>query len=219
MRAVVLREIGALEVQERPAPTPESAEVLIRVAATGICGSDVHGYTGENGRRFPGQIMGHESVGYIESVGADVDPAAFPTGAVVTFNPVVVPAADVAEFAGREQHHPGKIVIGVAPDRQAAFADYVAVPARNVVLLPEGMPVVYGALVEPLAVAVHAVRRALADGDRRALVIGGGPIGQSVVLALRMHGVTAIALSEPDAGRRALCERLGARTIDPLAGP
>src|SRR5690349_6561591 len=103
MRELVLTEIGRLDVREAPVPTPGPGEVVIRVAATGICGSDVHGYTGENGRRHPGQVMGHESSGTIAALGPGADELA--VGAPVTFNPVVVPAEDAAEYAGREQHH------------------------------------------------------------------------------------------------------------------
>ncbi|MFJ2504160.1 zinc-binding dehydrogenase [Microbacterium sp. NPDC087592] len=217
MRELVLTEIGRLDVREAPIPQPGPGEALIRVAATGICGSDVHGYTGENGRRFPGQVMGHESSGTIAALGTGVDELA--VGTAVTFNPVVVPAEDAAAFAGREQHHPGKHVIGVAKEIPAAFADYVVVPARNVVALPDGLPIELGALIEPLAVAVHAVRRLPAGSLGRVLVIGGGPIGQSIVIALRDAGAATIIVSEMDAARRELVRRLGAETIDPADGP
>jgi L-iditol 2-dehydrogenase len=163
--------------------------------------------------------MGHESVGRVAALGEDTEKFTLTVGQVVTFNPVVVPETDAAKYAGREQHSPNKTVIGVAPDVSAAFADYLVVPARNVVPLPEHIPIEYGALVEPLAVAAHAVRRVLTPSDRRALVVGGGPIGQSVVLALTMKGIETIYVSEVDPERRALCERLGAATFDPTAGP
>jgi len=219
MRALVLTKFGELRVEERPTPSAAADEVLIRVVATGICGSDIHGYTGDNGRRVPGQVMGHESVGRVAALGENAEDSGLALEQVVTFNPVVVPPTDAAAYAGREQHSPNKTVIGVVPEIPAAFADYLVVPARNVVPLPEGIPVEYGALVEPLAVAAHAVRRVLVASDRRALVVGGGPIGQSVVLALTMKGVETIYVSEVDPGRRALCERLGATTFDPTAGP
>ncbi|QYM64197.1 MULTISPECIES: zinc-binding dehydrogenase [unclassified Microbacterium] len=187
------------------------------MAATGICGSDVHGYTGENGRRFPGQVMGHESSGTIAAIGSGGGGLA--VGTPVTFNPVVVPAEDAAAYAGREQHHPRKHVIGVAADIPAAFADYVVVPARNIVPLPDGLPIELGALIEPLAVAVHAVRRLPQESLGRVLVIGGGPIGQSIVIALRDAGAGTVIVSEMDAARRELVQRLGAETIDPAAGP
>ena len=217
MRELVLSEIGRLDVRDAPTPHPGPGEVLIRVSATGICGSDVHGYTGENGRRHPGQVMGHESSGTVAAVGADVD--GLVEGAPVTFNPVVVPADDAAEYAGREQHHPRKYVIGVAAEIPAAFADYVVVPARNVVPLPDSLPIELGALIEPLAVAVHAVRKLPTDSLRRVLVIGGGPIGQSVVIALRDAGAGTILVSEMDAARRELVQKLGAEVIDPADGP
>ncbi|NYD68473.1 zinc-dependent alcohol dehydrogenase [Agromyces atrinae] len=216
MRELVLTEIGHLAVRDSPTPEPGPGEALIRVAATGICGSDVHGYTGENGRRFPGQVMGHESSGTIAAVGPDV--TGLEVGTPVTFNPVVVPAEDAATYAGREQHHPGKHVIGVAREIPAAFADYIVVPARNVVTLPEALPIELGALIEPLAVAVHAVRRLPAERLGRVLVIGGGPIGQSVVIALRDAGAGTIIVSEMDAGRRDLVRQLGAEVIDPATG-
>ncbi len=217
MREIVLTEIGRLDVRDAPIPEPGVGEVVIRVAATGICGSDVHGYTGENGRRFPGQVMGHESSGTIAAVGADS--GEWTVGTPVTFNPVVVPADAAAEYAGREQHHPGKYVIGVAREIPAAFADYIVVPARNVVSLPASLPIELGALIEPLAVAVHAVRRLPADRLARVLVIGGGPIGQSVVIALRDAGAGRVIVSEMDAARRAVVQQLGADVLDPAEGP
>ncbi len=219
MRALVLKEFGRIAIEERDTPVPGRGEVLIAVAATGICGSDVHGFTGENGRRVPGQIMGHESVGRIAAFGPETDIGDLGKDDLVTFNPVVVPAEDGESYSGREQHSPNKTVIGVAPDVPAAFADFVVVPARNVVRLPDDLPVTYGALIEPLAVAVHAVRRIHAQKGQKALVVGGGPIGQSVVLALLMEGVTDILVSEVDEGRRRLCERVGASSLDPAAGP
>lgn len=219
MKALVLKEFGTLEVQERPDPAVAAGDVRIRMVATGICGSDIHGFTGENGRRVPGQVMGHESVGRVDAIGDAARASGLSVGQVVTFNPVVVPESDLTEFAGREQHSPGKYVIGVVPEIDASFAELISVPARNVVALPDEMPIAYGALIEPLAVAVHAVRRASVEPGARVLVIGGGPIGQSVVLALLMAGITDILVSEVEAGRRELTERLGATAIDPVDGP
>lgn len=219
MKALVLDDFGHMTVRERNKPRPVGDDVLIKIVATGICGSDIHGYTGENGRRVPGQIMGHESVGVVAECGPDAGSADFAPGDVVTFNPVVVPAADLDRYAGREQHCPNKYVIGVAHDVVAAFAQYVTVPARNVVRLNDDMPVEYGALIEPIAVAVHAVRRVAVDKNSTVLILGGGPIGQSAILAARMEGATDIVVSEIDSGRRSLCERLGATVINPTAAP
>lgn len=220
MRALMLEDFHRMQVVDLPDPRPGPGEVMLRIAATGICGSDLHGYTGENGRRVPGQVMGHESAGTIAALGEGVDAGRFPLGAPATFNPVVVPPAQQEEYAGREQHCPDKTVIGVAAEVRAAFADLLVVPARNVHLLADSLPLELGALVEPLAVGVHAVRRGLHLAGRpgRVLVLGGGPIGQSVVLALRAEGVEQIVLSEPDPARRDLCARLGAQVLDPAEG-
>lgn len=219
MKALVLEDFGHMGVHERDTPHPIGDEVLIKIVATGICGSDIHGYTGENGRRVPGQIMGHESVGTVAECGPDVGATDFGPGDVVTFNPVVVPAEDVERYAGREQRCPNKYVIGVAHDVVAAFAQYVTVPARNVVRLRADMPVEHGALIEPIAVAVHAVRQVDVNESSTVLILGGGPIGQSAVLAAKMEGATDIIVSEIDPGRRDLCKTLGASVIDPAAGP
>lgn len=110
-------------------------------------------------------------------------------------------------------------MIGVAQHLVSSFAQLLAVPRRNVVAPPAEMPVEHGALVEPLAVAVHAVRRAGVQPGQAVFVAGAGPIGQSVVLALLMAGVERIVVTDVDAGRRALVEQLGARSLDPTAGP
>lgn len=217
MKALVLTSFGKLEVHERSRSVPASDEVVIEVVATGICGSDIHGFTGENGRRQIGQVMGHETVGRIWALGAALGRRDLRVGDVVTFNPVVRPvvADGVDDYRGREQHDPEKYVVGVRPDVSAAFAEFVTVPARNVTVLPTAMPIVYGALIEPLAVAVHAVRRSGAKLDDVVVVLGGGPIGQSVVLALKMIGIERIVVSELSEERRDLVERLGASAVDP----
>lgn len=219
MRALVLTDFHQLDLVEAERPEPGPGEVLLRICATGICGSDVHGFTGDNGRRVPGQIMGHESSGTIAALGAGVDAAALPVGAPATFNPVVVPDELVDQYRDREQHAPGKQVIGVAQDVQSSFADYLVVPERNVLLLDPAMPLHLGALIEPLAVAVHAVGLGGPRPGETALVVGGGPIGQSVVLALQRAGVEGIAVSERDPRRRELVAALGVTALDPSAAP
>lgn len=217
MKALVLKEIGTLVVEDRADPIVAADEVLIRVHSTGICGSDVHGFSGETGRRVPGQVMGHESSGVIEALGGDV--TGLNVGDPVTFNPVVVRADLVDEYRGSEQHSPESYVIGVRTDIDASFAELISVPARNVVTLPASMPLEHGALIEPLAVALHAIDRLQPEPGSRVFVTGGGPIGQSVVLALKIAGVTDVIVSEVDPARNALIERLGARTINPTTGP
>ena len=216
MRALVLRDYYDIAVEERPDPVPGSGQAVVEVIATGICGSDFHGYSGENGRRHPGQIMGHETVGRVRELGTDV--AGLTVGQLVTVNPVMSCHACPACLSGQEQWCPRRVVLGVAPEIPAAFADRVAVPAANIVPLPDDMPEELGALVEPMAVGYHAVRRGQPVPDDRVLVIGGGPIGQACLLAARRLGIQALAVSDVSSSRRDLCARLGAEVIDPSAG-
>ena len=216
MRALVLRDFYDIAVEERPDPVPGSGQAVVEVIATGICGSDFHGYSGENGRRHPGQVMGHETVGRIYELGPDAE--ALSVGQLVTVNPVMSCGECWACQSGQEQWCSRRVVLGVAPEIPAAFADRVAVPAANIVPLPEDMPEELGALVEPMAVGYHAVRRGQPRPEDRVLVIGGGPIGQACLLAARRLGVQALALSDVSPSRRNLCARLGAEVIDPSAG-
>lgn len=218
MRVLELKAFGRLAVEEREQPRPGYGEILVDIVATGICGSDIHGYTGENGRRVPGQVMGHETVGRVAAVGDGVT-MGLEVGAPVTFNPLLPCRGCEACSAGQEQHCPQRRVIGVAPDIVAAFAEQVSVPAANIVPLSEKTPILYGALIEPFAVAFHAVRRARIGEGRKVLVIGGGPIGQSVILAALKEGAAEVLVSEMDPVRRELCARLGATPIDPEEGP
>ena len=216
MRALVLRDFYDIVLEERPDPVPGSGQAVVEVIATGICGSDFHGYSGENGRRHPGQIMGHETVGRVQELGADV--AGLMVGQLVTVNPVMSCGECWACQSGQEQWCIRRVVLGVAPEIPAAFADRVAVPAANIVALPEEMPEELGALVEPMAVGYHAVRRGQPRPEDRVLVIGGGPIGQACLLAARRLGVQALAVSDVSPSRRDLCARLGAEVVDPSAG-
>jgi threonine dehydrogenase-like Zn-dependent dehydrogenase len=219
MKALVLEDFGRLAVTDVDEPVVGLDDVVVGIIATGICGSDLHGYTGENGRRSPGQIMGHECVGIVEALGSGVDRPDLAIGSLVTVNPVIVPAEDADSFADREQHHPRKRVLGVDPTLVSAFAERIAVPERNVVALPPEMPVAIGAIVEPLAVGVNAVHRLGVEPGDAVLVLGGGPIGQAVVLALQMAGIDDILVSELSPSRRRLVESLGATAVDPKAGP
>lgn len=219
MRALQLESFGRLVVVDLPEPEAAAGAVVIETIATGICGSDIHGYTGDNGRRIPGQVMGHETVGRVVALGEGVDAGNIPIGALVTVNPVFVGDDTRLRFAGREQHAPDRSLLGVDPAIVSAFAERFAVPAVNVVVLPDGMPEEFGALVEPLAVGLNAVRRvSVADGER-VLVIGGGPIGQACVLAAFHEGASEVIVSEPNPGRRDLCARLGATPLDPRLAP
>ena len=214
MRALVLADFWRLIVDDVPDPEPGPADVLIDVVATGICGSDVHGYTGENGRRVRGQVMGHETVGRIVAVGPETG-GDLAVGDAVTVNPVLWCGECRQCAVGREQSCPDKRIVGVTPELRSAFAERMAVPARNAVKLPDGMPIEHGALVEPLAVGYHALVRGGCRAGESVLVLGGGPIGQACVLAARRQGAERVAVSEPGSHRRELNARLGAAVVNP----
>jgi len=205
-----------LAVAEVDEPAPGLTDVVIEILATGICGSDFHGFTGETGRRQPGQIMGHETVGRVASLGEQV--TGLSVGDLVTVNPVL--SCDACEVcaSGNEQSCPNRTVIGVTPHIQSAFADYLTVRASNVVSLAAGRSPELGALVEPLAVGYHGARRGGCSDLDRVLVIGGGPIGQAAYLGAVRCGATDIVVSDINPARRELCAGLGARVVDPSAG-
>lgn len=220
MKALVYHGPWEMTVEPLQDPHPGPADVTIRVIAVGICGSDIHGFTGDTGRRSPGQVMGHEMSGVIESVGSEVDPSGgLQPGAAVTVNPVIGCGACDRCAAGEEQTCPDRRIIGVDPTLVSAFAEFLVVPAKNVVLLSASVPIEFGALVEPLSVGFHAARRGECSATDSVLVIGGGPIGQACILAAQRLGATRIAVSEPNAARRSLAASLGAVALDPTEGP
>lgn len=216
MRALVLEDWHKIVVADRPDPVLGSGDVLLEVIATGICGSDVHGYTGENGRRELGQVMGHETVGRIIGVRGSV--SGLSVGDVAAVNPVIGCGSCARCALGSPQLCPDNVVIGVTPSVTSAFAELLSVPAANVVPLPSSMPVEFGALVEPLAVGYHAALRGGVSGGDAVLVLGGGPIGQACVLAAHRLGADAVAVSEPIGNRRRVSESLGAAVVDPGDG-
>lgn len=211
MKALVFNGPWDMTIDERPDPRPSKGEVLLDVLATGICGSDLHGYTGENGRRHPGQVMGHETVARVR----EDTTGTYRPGLVVTVNPVIGCGQCAACTAGQNQRCADRRVIGVAADISSAFAEQMLAPARNIVPLPAGTAAEVGSLVEPLAVGYHAARRVVVGSDDTVLVVGGGPIGQAAALAARRVGSASVVVSEPDTARRALVERLGFATVDP----
>jgi len=218
MRALVYRGPHDIGVEDRPDPEPAPDEALLRITATGICGSDLHGYTGENKRRHPGQVMGHETVGRIVAVGSAVTREGLEPGSLATVNPVIG-CGECAQCAtGTEQLCRRRRVIGVDREISSAFAELMLAPARNVVVLPDDLPEEYGALIEPLAVGYHAARNGRVAADDAVLVIGGGPIGQAAALAARRLGAERVVVSEPGAARRGLVEKLDFATVDPAAG-
>jgi L-iditol 2-dehydrogenase len=211
MKALVLTAYRKLEIRDVPRPEPGPNELRVRVRACGICGSDVHGYDGSSGRRIPPLIMGHEAAGEVEAVGAEV--AGFKTGDRVTFDSTIHCGECAFCRSGQANLCDRRRVVGVAPGeyrQDGAFAEAVVVPERIVCRVPDAVPFEHAAMVEPLAVAVHAVRRArVATGDQ-ALVVGCGMIGLLTLQVAKARGAARVIAADLDADRLAQAARLGA---------
>ena len=197
-------------VQHVPIPEPEPGEVRIRVARVGLCGSDLHGYTGESGRRVAGMVMGHEASGFVDALGEGVSGPA--PGTLVTFNPAL--PCDGACGHTIESRCERLEVVGVTPHIVGAFADYLVVKAERVVAIPSLTPE-QGAVIEPMAVGLHAARQLDARPEDRVLVVGGGMIGQVAAHAIRSLGAGEIVISEPHPRRREIAEAAGFATLHP----
>ncbi|HZQ52742.1 MAG TPA: galactitol-1-phosphate 5-dehydrogenase [Bryobacteraceae bacterium] len=211
MRALLLSQYGQLDTVDLPMPRPGPEDVLVRVEACGICGSDVHGYDGSSGRRIPPIVMGHEAAGTVAAVGSDV--SGLRDGDRVTFDSTIY--CGECEYCRRGEMNlcERREVLGVStPEyrRQGAFAEYVVVPKRVVHPVPANIQFPEAAMVEPLAVAVHAVALTEVRENGSALVVGAGMIGLLVLQALREANCTRIYVTDIDERRLELAKQLGA---------
>jgi L-iditol 2-dehydrogenase len=214
MKALVLREYMKLACEEVPRPEVAPDEVLVRVAACGICGSDVHGFDGSTGRRQPPLIMGHEAAGVIEETGPEV--RGWTVGERVTFDSTIYRLDDWYTRRGLYNLSDGRMVLGVSPGeyrRNGAFAEFVAVPQHILYRVPATVSFEQAAMVEPVAVAAHAVRLTpLAVGDT-AVVVGAGMIGLCLVQVLRAAGCSRVFAVDLEPDRLELARRLGADVV------
>jgi L-iditol 2-dehydrogenase len=220
MKALLLTAPGNLALADVDLPEPGPGEVRIRVAACGICGSDVHGFTGVTGRRSPPLVMGHEAAGTVDALGSGVDD--LPVGTRVALDSTVFCGDCDHCRAGRENLCTQREVLGVSCGtyrRHGCFAEFAVVPRRIAYPIPDGMSFLSAALLEPLTIALHAVQLGDAGpATRSAVVVGAGTIGLAVVASLRAKGVERIAAIDLDADRLAAARRLGASETF-VAGP
>lgn len=211
MKALVLKEYNRFLCEDVPVPEIGDDEVLIRVKACGICGSDVHGMDGSTGRRIPPIIMGHEAAGVIERVGSGV--AGWSVGERVTFDSTVVTRQDFYSQKGVFNLSDHRKVLGVscAEYRQhGAFAEFVAVPQSVLYRLPDGLSFEQAAMTEPVSVAFHAVNLIPSEINDSAIVVGCGMIGLFVVQALRIKGCGTIIAIDLDPSRLVMARKFGA---------
>jgi 2-desacetyl-2-hydroxyethyl bacteriochlorophyllide A dehydrogenase len=213
VKALVYDGPRTITWRDHPEPVLQPGDVLVRVHAVGICGSDVHGYAGESGRRAPGMVMGHEAAGEVVAVSAQI--RAGWLGQRVVIQPIIACGTCDECRDGRPHRCRNRRFIGGTAD--GAMAEHVAVPAANLLPLPGALGAIEATLAEPLAVAIHAVRQAGDLTGRSVLVAGSGPIGMLTLVAARHAGARLVVMTDLTATRRAMAEALGAdAAIDPV---
>jgi len=211
MKALVLKEYNHLVYENVPKPQLGTNDVLIRVKACAICGSDVHGIDGSTGRRVPPIIMGHEAAGVISQTG--VNAGDWKEGDRVTFDSTVYCGTCYFCQRGLINLCDNRRVLGVSCDeyrQNGAFAEYVAVPHHILYSLPEVLGFEQAAMVEPVSIAFHAVKRTPLSINDTAVVVGSGMIGLLIVQTLRAIGCEKIIAVDLDQSRLDMACRLGA---------
>ncbi len=211
MKSLLLSAYNHLEIADLPLPSIGPDEVLVRVEACGICGSDVHGYDGSSGRRIPPIVMGHEASGTIAAIGADV--RGYAEDDRVTFDSTVY--CGMCEFCGRGEINlcNNRQVIGVSCGdyrRHGAFAEYVAIPQRILYPLPETFSFDDAAMLEAVSVGLHGVRVSEVKGGETALVVGAGMIGLLTMQAAKAAGCARVFITDVDETRLKLARQVGA---------
>ncbi len=214
MKALVYTAPDEVTYRDEPAPAAADGEVVLRIEAVGICGSDMHAYHGHDPRRVPPLILGHEFCGTIvEGPGR---------GRRTTGNPLIT--CGTCEFCvqGRDNLCANRTMVGMT--RAGAYAELMSIPARSLIEVPQDMAPVKVALVEPAATALHALNLVMRAALRplpecAVLVIGGGAVGMLTALLARSYGVRRLSVAETNPLRRASVERaVGCATFDPRAG-
>ncbi|MBW2121873.1 MAG: galactitol-1-phosphate 5-dehydrogenase [Deltaproteobacteria bacterium] len=207
MKAALLTAPYQIELQEVAEPPVGPSDVLIKVRWVGICGSDLHTYKGNHPFRKPPVILGHEMAGEVVGTGKDV--TLFQEGDRVTVEPQTYCHHCSNCDRGNYNLCNNKRVLGTTA-WPGAFAEYVAVPEDKVYLLPEGLSLEQGALVEPLAVGVHAAGMAAVGLGDSVLIVGSGTIGLASLVALREAGATRIIATDVEDFNLAKARELGA---------
>ena len=198
-----------LEAVETPVPAIEDGEALIRVDACGFCGSDIGIIAGLHPRAREPLTVGHEFCGRVDSIKSDSDE--FQAGDYVTLYPLI--SCGQCFVCRNGDPHVCRTLRLYGFDADGGMAEYVRAPVKSLIRLPEEMPPSLGAIIEPLAVAVHGVSRVTLSQVRTAVVIGAGPIGLLSALVARARGVEEIIISDPTPFRRELAASLGLTAV------
>jgi L-iditol 2-dehydrogenase len=211
MKALVLKEYKKFSFEEVPDPQVQPQEVLVAVKACGICGSDVHGMDGSTGRRRPPIIMGHEASGVIADAGKKV--SGWKAGDRVTFDSTIYCGECDYCREGMINLCDRRRVLGVSCEdyrQNGAFAEFVAVPPRILYRLPEGLSFEHAAMVEPFAIALHAIRLSPQALNDNVVVVGAGMIGLALVQGLRHTGCGKLIVLDVTDERLSMAKKLGA---------
>jgi len=212
MKAALLTGIRKIEVREIPEPElTKDSEVLIRLGAVGVCGSDIHYYSeggiGDQIVRYP-FIVGHECSGTVEKVGPSV--RRLKPGDRVVVDPAIVCGACDQCLAGRPNTCRRLLYLGTPSQLSGALCERIVMPEENCFLLPAGLTLEEGVLVEPLSIAVHSLKLTGEPVPDTVAVLGAGPIGLSVLLAARAAGVRAVYMTDKIDGRVEVARKAGA---------
>ena len=216
MRALVYTDTQKLIYKEENEPKLIKGESIIKVSASGICGSDMHAYHGKDNRRIPPLILGHEISGTVKQ-GKDL-------GKEVVLNPLIT--CEKCDYCTNEKEHlcNKRVILGMNRpiERQGGFAEFVSIPERNIYNLPEGLSIKEAPIAEPTAVALHAVElgeKSISKDIKssKVLVIGGGAIGLLCGLILsKVKKCNDIVIVDPNNKRLKECSKyLDATSVNP----
>ena len=211
MKALVNTVPYTLEIQDYPIPEYGPDDILIRVRACAICGSDIKGYSGKTGRRQPPIVMGHEASGIVEAVGNNV--ASFAAGDRVCFDSTVYCNRCAYCLSGHTNMCANRQVIGVAEGtyrRHGAMAEYVVVPNWIATRMPDNLTFAQAALVETVSIGVHAANRTPLRLNDTVVIVGAGAVGLVSLAAIRLKGAGRVVVTDLSAARLELAKKMGA---------
>jgi 2-desacetyl-2-hydroxyethyl bacteriochlorophyllide A dehydrogenase len=195
MKALVYTQPNEVQLLDRPVPTIDSGEVVLKIEAVGICGSDMHAYHGHDPRRKPGLVLGHEFCGtVVESASPQ-----YVKGMRVTGNPLITCGTCDYCVQGRNNLCSRRTMVGMT--RPGAFADFMSIPVASLIDMPQDMPAAHAAVTEPAATALHAINLSMKVLVRplqecRVLILGGGAIGMLSALLLKNYGCGDLTVAE-----------------------
>ncbi|SMB87627.1 2-desacetyl-2-hydroxyethyl bacteriochlorophyllide A dehydrogenase [Pasteurella testudinis DSM 23072] len=213
MKSLVCKEPFSLEYQEKPAPVATDNEVVIKVSAVGICGTDIHAYQGNQPFFEYPRVLGHEVCGSIVALGSQVKE--YKIGERVALIPYLSCGQCIACQNGKTNCCENISVMGVHQD--GGFSELLAIPQTNVIPIADNVDDISAALIEPFAISAHAVRRAQVNQNSNVLVIGAGPIGLGAAAIAMADGAKVVVADTSEERRRHIQKKLNVAVVDPLS--